>query len=389
LGGVTVSIFPRNAQPLNLWGIYETASSETRIKTMSTLTLNEPLTSPILRGTIPISLPLPGQDSNLSLHISTPEVSYDLEVPLVDSPIIEDNRIVARFIVDDNVYLDLTLTGESLIYEERFKYGQFSLFYNIEERRPRAHFVADTLMAVMGLAGRLGLNISEPEVSTNLNFKLPLLEISKMLHRRQTAYRLMVIEKAIGKQFLLPAAIWEKEVEAIAFVYHAIVDRSFIWSGGSFEGSMRATQEFAALFAQPVQPSNWVQPVESLSETILGQYVDLGHTVITIEDGIIEDLDEIREQLQSRDGRQIALKIRSLSGQSKYEFTEAPYLSGLSWEPKIQALIDLEPYLDAAIVDRYHALAASTVAGLTEEEKKEVTTFHDLDEAFMAGADGE
>ncbi|HLL16930.1 MAG TPA: hypothetical protein VK388_17860 [Pyrinomonadaceae bacterium] len=356
---------------------------------MSTLTLNEPLISPILRGTIPISLPLPGQDSNLSLHISAPGVSYKLEAPLVDSPIIEDNKIVARFIVDANVYLDLTLTGQSLIYEERFKYGQFSLFYNIEERRPRAHFVADTLMAVMGLAGRLELKISEPEVSTNLNFDFPLLEISKMLHRRQTAYRLMVIEKATGKQFLLPSTMTEGEVGRIAFVYHAIVDRSFIWSGRSFEGLMPATQQYASLLAQPVQPSIWAQPIDSLSETILGQQIDLGHSVISMEDAVIESLDEIREQLKAGDGRQIALKIRSLSGQNKYEFIEAPYLSDISWEPKIQALIDLEPYLDAAIVDRYHGLAASTLAGLTEEEKKEVTTFPDLDEAFMADVDGE
>jgi hypothetical protein len=347
---------------------------------MSTLALDESVISPILRGTIPISLPLPGQNSTLSLHVGAPGVRYKLEAHLVDSPIIEDNRIIARFIVDDNVYLDLTLTGESLRYEERFKYGQFSLFYSIEERRPRAHFVADTLMAVMGLAGRLGLNISEPEVSTNLNFELPLLEISKMLHRRQTAYRLMVIEKATGKQFLLPTRMWEREVKTIAFVYHAIVDRSFIWSGGSFEGVMPATQKYVSLFAQPLQPSSWTRPVESMSETILGQQIELGRAIITIEDAIIESLDEIREQLQAEDGRQIALKIRSLSGQNKYEFTEAPYLPDTFWEPKIQALIDLEPYLDAAIVERYHTLAASTLGGLTEEEKTEVTTFPDLDE---------
>ena len=82
-------------------------------------------------------------------------------------------------------------------------------------------------------------------------------------------------------------------------------------------------------------------------------------------------------------------KIRSLSGQDRYEFTEIAYSSRVSWEPKVQALIDLEPYLDMAIIERYHALAAATLAGLTEEEKKEVTTFPDLDESFIVDTDGE
>src|SRR5205085_9922874 len=143
----------------------------------------------------PISLPFLKSDSNLSLLINASDVSYRLEAPIVDSPIIEDDKIIARFIVDDNVYLDLHLMGQGVESKNKFKVGQFSLFYHIKERRPRAHFIADTLMAVIGLAGRLDLKISEPEVNTTLNFEQPLLEISKMLKRRQTAYRLMVIEE--------------------------------------------------------------------------------------------------------------------------------------------------------------------------------------------------
>src|SRR5436309_540419 len=131
---------------------------------MSTITLDQPIIGQALQGSIPISLPLPGSDSNISLLINAPGFHYELEVPIVGNPIIEDNRIVARFIVDDNVYLDLNLIGQSIKLENRFKSGQFSLFYKVEEQRPRAHFVANTLMAVIGLAGELDLRISEPAV---------------------------------------------------------------------------------------------------------------------------------------------------------------------------------------------------------------------------------
>lgn len=343
---------------------------------MSAGILEQSTTGPVVQGVVPVPLPLPGPESSLSLIINAPGIHYRLEVPLADSPVVEDNKILARFILDEGVYLELNLTGQSIKQENKFEAGQFSLFYHIEERRPRAHFVADTLMAVIGLAGRIHLNISEPEVSTDLNLEYSLLEISKMLHRRQTAYRLMFIEEVTGLRFLLPSGIWDRD---IAFVYHAIVDRSFVWSSGIFSGSIPATQENASLFAQDVQPFRW-QRREILSEMVLGQVINLGRTTITIEDAVVKNRDKVREQLEARDGREVTLEIGSLSGQVKYEFTEISHSSDVSWEPKIQALIDMEPYLDAAITARYHALAASTLEGLTDEQRSAVTTRPELDE---------
>ncbi|HLM58027.1 MAG TPA: hypothetical protein VK422_18120 [Pyrinomonadaceae bacterium] len=310
---------------------------------------------------------------------------------MAGSPVIEAEKIMARFIVDDNVYLDLNLTGHKVEQKSVFGAGQFSLFYQIEERRPRAHFVADTIMAVIGLAGRLDLKISEPKVSSNLNFEMPLLEISKMLRRRQTGYRLMFIEEVTGQQFLIPSGIWDKEIEDIAFVYHALVDRSFVWPrSGSFTGHIPATPKFASLFAQVVQPFPFSLPVDSLSETVLGQTVNLGPATVTIEAAGVKNLGEVQAQLEARDGHHVPVEIESMSGLVKYEFTEMPYTSRVVWEPKIQTLINLEPYLDAAITERYHALAAATLDGLTEEEKEEVTTRPEIGEAFLIGnPDGE
>ena len=347
------------------------------------------MTGPVVRGAIPTPLPLPGPESSLSLLISAPGIHYRLEAPLADSPLVEDSKISARFILDGGVYLDLNLTGQIIKQENEFEVSQFSIFYNIEERRPRTHFVADTVMAVMGLAGRLDLNIAEPNVSTPLNLELSLLEISKMLHRRQTAYRLMFIEEVTGKRFVLPSAIWDKDIGDIAFVYHALVDRSFTWSARNFHASVPATSEDASLVAKPAQSPRWQIPVEPLSVSIFDEPINLGRAIVTIEDAVISNGEELQEQLSAGDGRQVALEIRSNSGQDKYEFIETPYSSNVSWETKIQALINLEPYLDAAITERYHALAASTLADLTEDEKEEVTNFPDLDESFIVDTDGE
>jgi hypothetical protein len=357
---------------------------------MSTVTVDQPVTGPIIQGSVPISLPLPHLDSKLSLLISAPGVLYQLEAPIAGRPIIEDGKIAARFIVDGDVYLDLTLMGQSVEQENKFKSGQFSLFYKIEAQRPRAHFVANTLLSVIGLVGRFDLKISEPEVSTNLTFETSLLEISKMLKRRQTAYRLMVIEKATGKQFLLPSTISEGEIEKIAFVYHAIVDRSFVWSVGGVNITAPATQENAFLFARAIQSSSWPFPEQSFSESILGQHINLGRAAVTVEDAVVTNSDEVLKQLEASDSHEVKLEIHSLSGRGKYEFTEMPYSSRVSWEPKIQALVDLEPYLDAVITERYHALAAATLEGLTEKEKEELTTRPELGEAFLIDdSDGE
>jgi hypothetical protein len=356
-------------------------------KTASTDTLDQPMTGPAAQGSDPISIPLPEPDSNFSLLINAPSVHYRLEAPIADSPVMGGGRVAARFIIDNNVYLDLKLVGQSDEQRNEFKVGRFFLSYKIEEQRPRAHFVANTIMATLGLAGKVYLKISEP-VSIDLNLEPSLLDISKMLHRRQTAYRLMVIEKATGKEFLLPSGMREKEIKAIAFAYHAIADHTFIWPGGTLNMSIPATHENASNFAQLVQPFNVPLPRQPLSETVLGQSINLGRAVVTMEGAVIKNLNAVREQLEAGDGRQVSIEIHSR--QDKYEFIEVPYSSNVSWESKIRALIDLEPYLDAAIAERYHALAAATLDGLTEEEKEEVTTRPELGEAFLIDSpDGE
>jgi len=76
--------------------------------------------------------------------------------------------------------------------------------------------------------------------------------------------------------------------------------------------------------------------------------------------------------------------IRSLTNQALFELPEAPRLPLNPWDSRIQSLIDLERELDSRLIERYHALAASTLAGLSEEERARVTRRVELDEeAFL------
>lgn len=83
------------------------------------------------------------------------------------------------------------------------------------------------------------------------------------------------------------------------------------------------------------------------------------------------------------DGHEVKVVVRSLSGQGRYDFPDAPRLPDAAWDQRIQTLISLESLLDAKLVACYHALAAATLSNLTEEEKAEVTIRPELGEAFL------
>ncbi len=342
-----------------------------------------PGTAIVPAGALPISLP--EQDSEVLSHIAIPDFQFDLPTSFKDfTPDIEPGKIIARGTIDTGVTATLILTGSVLEGGINFQPGQFSFHLEVVEQRARAHFIASTLMAMLGLAGEMDLQIPELEVSQKLFFNMPLSEISLMLQSRQWAYRLMVIERATGKEFHLTPSISEAELSKITFVYRAIVDRSFVWPLETISIPVPATQEKLALLPSDGRPRRYQSSPEKLDEVILGQSLSLGYSTTLIEDMIFQNPDEVRRELAADDGHLVEIMIRSLSGQVKYEFPEAPRLPDEPWDERIQQFINLEAQLDASIVERYHALAAATLAGLTEEEKKEVTARPELDEgAFL------
>lgn len=348
---------------------------------MSTITSDLSYLSGAAPGGL-LSVPLGIVVGRVDIPISGPNFQYRLQAQIISEELVGGDKFIARFTVDENVDFILTLIGKQIDQGARFEWREFSLNHHISDHRPRAHFVASTLMATFALAGGFHLRIPELKIDQTLNIAVPLPEISKLLQSRQMAYRFMVIEQATGTEFLLPISVPPADKSALAFIYHAIVDRSFVWHSGKLVSSIPARKESLALpFLN--QPSCVSNEEDSFSRTLLDQSISLGPATITIGDAVVEHLDAVRRELESDDGHQVRVEIHSLSGREKYDFLEAPRLPKLPWDSKIKGLIDLESGLDSALFMSYNALAAASLNGLSEEEKAEITARPEIGEAFL------
>jgi hypothetical protein len=237
---------------------------------------------------------------------------------------------------------------------------------------------------MLSLAEDVYLRIPELQLDLALKFDEPLLDISQMLRRRQIAYRIMVIEKATGYEFQLPLDISGEQVETIALIYHAIVERSFDWPIDSITVFFPASEEWLNRLTFVNQFDAFTLGPDPIARNLFGKQISLGEGNVTVLDKSIENFDKVQQKLTCNDGHTVPVVIRSLSGHGRYVLPEAPRLPVAPWDSMIKELINLEAQLDARLVERYHALAASTLEGLTEEEKTAITARPELDEkAFL------
>jgi hypothetical protein len=318
---------------------------------------------------------------NVSLKISISDFGFHLSAPLIDyTPTLESGEVTLRASVDKNVVALLTLTGElrrgtSILETERFSFS-----VELSKQEPRALFIASSIMAMLGIAGEMEIHIAELEMGQKVTFDMPLLVTSGRLEQRLMAYRLMVIEEAIGKKLLIPSFISRDDLGSIAFIYHAIVDRNFVWpSTHTFDVSVSANSMGRAQ-ASIDKPTTIRFDSIPLSRKLFGQTISLGHAAMIVEDAIVQNPEEVSRELASDDGHEVRLAVRSQSGEVRYEFHEAPHFHP-KWSTKIKILVDLESQLDARLVARYNDLAAATLAGLSEKEKEEITERPVLDES--------
>jgi len=201
-----------------------------------------------------------------------------------------------------------------------------------------------------------------------------------MLKLRQTMHRIMVIERATGRRFNIPSFISAKDMEAISFLYHAIMERSFGWPlDGALTVFYEASKDLAARLVECNQWSNFPYPCFE-RQSLFGVEIPLGEGTITIVDKQIEDFEQVLEELRKDDGHTLAVRVRSQIGVAHYDFPDAPRFPGTAWDADLQMLINMEGQLDAALVERYHALAAATLEGLTDEQKRAITARPELDE---------
>jgi hypothetical protein len=194
----------------------------------------------------------------------------------------------------------------------------------------------------------------------------------------------MVVEQATGYEFQLPLDIPEEEAKTIALIYYAILYRSFVWPINEIKYELTATKEaLNQLLITNQLPSVKFGP-HPVIKTLFNKPISLGYGSLIVEDKFIENFDELQQELALDDNHKVDLIVRSLSGQGRYDLPEAPRFPDKPWDERVQNLIDLEDQLDSSLMARYHALAAFTLEGLTEEGKVAITARPELDEnAFL------
>ena len=325
-----------------------------------------------------------GPQQGLSMEISVPNFGgyFRLELTDLDDSAIESGRVIVRAAVDPNATMVVTLFGES--DREGFHTRSFSFGFESSEKTAESNFRLATLRAALSLATKtrilaLGLGLDH---WFRLNESLR--DISEMLKLRQTMYRLMVIERAIGRRFKVPSFIPGEDMEAISFLYHAITERSFGWP---FDGTLtvfyEASKDLAIRLEQLNQSPDFSYDL-SHQQSLFGITIPLGEATITIINKRIDDFDQVLRELRCDDGHSVALMVRSRIGLAHYTMHEAPHLPTKVWDKDLQMLIDMESQLDAVLVERYNALAASTLEGLDDEERAAITERPHLgEEAFV------
>ena len=337
-------------------------------------------------SSIPLTFAFPEHSfqPNVSLEITISDFDFHLSAPLIDyTPTLESGEVTLRANVDKNVLARLILTGKLRRGTSLFETERFSFSVEVLEQEPRALFIASSIMAMLGIAGEMEMNIAELEMGQKVTFDMPLLVTSGRLEQRLMAYRLMVIEEATGKNLLIPSFVSREDLGSIAFAYHAIVDRKFVWPNThTFDGSVLANSVGRSELTID-RPTRLKFDSIPLSRIIFGQTISLGRAAMIVEDAIVQNPEEVSRELALDDGHQVNITMRSLTGQARYEFNEAPCFDK-PWEPRLQVLVDLESELDRRLVAHYNDLAAATLAGLSEEEKKEITARPELEaSAFL------
>lgn len=333
---------------------------------------------PALAGVPPLSLAKPVGAA--TLHITVSDFGLHWTAPLVRSEsAIEAEKAVLKFALEEGVSLVLQLTGRLIEDETRFQPEQGEIATTQEIACDvRAQFVGSTLMTVFGLASEVRFEIPELGLSVQQHYDLPLPLISHLLETRQTTFGLMVIERATGKTFTLPPSFIEGDLTAIALAQRAIVLRSFVRHVGRCRVNVPAKKEFSGI-PQDVKPSRFQFPLNDEEVRILDQSISLGTGQVTIEKAVIENIEELGRESAKDDGHNIKVNLRSLTGAVHFDFPEAPILPDKPWDDKIEMLISLEEHLGTRLANRINAVAARTLAGLTDKEKAEVTERTEID----------
>lgn len=319
--------------------------------------------------------------SNLknSLRLSVPEWGFEYEAPIIQT---EDSgsKLTVKTMLGAGTSMILHILGGWL--DENFLIESTEVNFEQEIDSPQAGFVTATFASLFQIAP----TIHDLFVTTTIDMparKEPIPVISFMLQWRQLAYRLMVLERALGVNFLLTPDCTEQEWLEAAFVYRALTEQRFIAAFDMDKFFRLANEENSRTLLEWRQKRSIAFGYTSYAAELFGAKVSLGRFGVKIADALIENYAEAEQAMARQDGNPVPWVIRSLRGEAEWNFLDCPPLPPIIWEEKMQRLIDLDRKLSDAVADRYIALATATLEGLSEEQKIAVTTRPVLDpEAF-------
>ncbi|HEY0457611.1 MAG TPA: hypothetical protein VGC97_00585 [Pyrinomonadaceae bacterium] len=284
-------------------------------------------------------------------------------------------KIIFKLEYGDYFFVYLQLNGYwELENEQRFQLTDVDWYFEEKENTPISAFAVETFKVILCLTNKVKIEIPSIDYWVGVSVPLPLNSISEILQNRQLAYRLMVIEKAFQISLTFPRRfIAGEEVENIAFCYHAIIDRQFEWTVNSFTFFPTADEE--NLKYLPLKNTSYHLTFPTLNEirVIFNHQLHLGQFLIEVEKAIVENYDEVKEAFSKLDGNPVKVIIKSLNGKVRYETLNVPGLPKRAWKTIIQDLIDLTGKFNAVFLERYFKLAASTLEGLSKEQKESIT----------------
>ena len=328
-------------------------------------------------GTGKVSIPLlrPKVVRQKLLQLTFLNFSTNIDATITDIKRISSQEIKIIALIDTDVSVVSTIYGKT--QGEYFIIEETSLKLEPKKDTAQADFIAATTTAILALGGEIFLQIPVLGLDLRLKFGLNLKEAALVLQRRLLAYRIMVIEEATQKRFLLPKDEYKgKDVEIITFIYKSIVDRSFAWPANR-SSRVYPKERFSDLenLMEEIKPKNYcmstfVARPKLRKEVLFGQEINLGLEEIKVEGLILEEPQHISKQLKDEKLSQITASFLVTTGKVQYFFKDVPILPENCWSELIQKLIDLGPSLNNIVLDGYFSAMAS-LADLPEEDKVE------------------
>lgn len=371
-----MNVTVRNQQslnsPNNFLGLYNNGHFSSEIRSTSVpITFNSLQSSRI-------------SNPRFKLEFEDFDTDFNFEITEVEKNK-DPDQIVLSLNLDNKLSIKAVMNGLWIQESEYiFKINNFHIELDKKQETPISAFLYSTLWAIFALSKGFRVYIPEIDLDFQTRFELPIDEVSKILQERQIAYKLLVIEVATGINFSFPDGyINGEDIESITYFHKAIVEREFDWFAVPRSIPWEANQENLSHLPPTKDATSITFAPDIINKSIFGFEISVGSMTGRIENAVIDNYEEVKGKLSKLDNKIVNVQLRSVNGTIKMIAVDVPQLPQNPWNDNLQKLIELDSQLDEKVLERYFNLASSTLEGLDEKQKEEITKRPKLDqEAF-------